>query len=200
MGQKNQYGLIISLIVLASLASSCGSSTGNGSTGKTAPDPNIENQIDPKTYSGVKDIWKVTASSCGQNLITLDSTERYGIDLGQDYYWEIAATQEGTESCKTAHLYSIVVTSRKTESADVAATSASSMPMFSETGVLKANTYRKRCKDTVTGNITDTGAVPDTSVEQRTIHVQAMKSMLVLQFGKSPLCPGDKLVVSLVRE
>src|ERR1700677_2301488 len=97
MGRSIQCVGFISLILL----SACGGASGGASSNPK------DNQIDVKTFSGSKDVWKAENAYCGTGSMTLDQTERYGIDLNSNYYWEVTSAQQGSQSCKSVYLYAI---------------------------------------------------------------------------------------------
>jgi hypothetical protein len=195
MNQKWVF-LFVLFISFGLLVVSCSKSTDKSPKNPTMLD---DNNFDLKTYSTSKDIWKADPSaSCGSKIINSDSTMTYGIDLSQNYYWEVTELKENGKICRIRHLYLIVVSTINSGlEMNIKSLSISS---YSETGVLIPQLYRKKCTELANNSVSDTGDQPNSSDENRIIHILAMKDQLILSFDKSPLCQDNKLTLKLIRQ
>ncbi|MGZ3774414.1 MAG: hypothetical protein ACXVCY_11375 [Pseudobdellovibrionaceae bacterium] len=192
---KNSF--FLSLLFFTGFLISCGNSNENRQI--PASNPNDE-KIDRKTYSTAKDIWIADeVATCGNKKITSNPNMSFGIDLSQNFYWEVMTTKEGGNNCRTRHVYLIDVS--KFKAGLESSVNTQSIPAYSESGILVPQTYRKKCTDLASDRVvSDTGDIADSFEEHRTIHVFAMKTQLLLTFEKDPMCQGDYLTLRLSRQ
>jgi len=189
---KIQSVFFVINVILSSILISC-----NNKEDKPKSPPEIE-KIDPKTYSTSKDIWVAdTKATCNGKEYSTDPDLTYGIDLAENYYWEVNKTTTNESICYKRHLYAIAVTNQHSQNSNHPA----STPTYNITGVLIPQLLRIKCVNEKTNSvISDTGNIEDKSEENRIIKVYAFKSNLVLVFEKSPLCLEGQLVLSLFKQ
>lgn len=141
---KLNSALFIISIIFSNILISC-----NNKEKQPNSPPEIE-KIDPKTYSTNKDIWIAdTKATCEGKEITTNPNLTYGIDLSENYYWEVNREITDESICYTRHLYSIATTGYESHCLNL----LTCAPTYNLKGVLVPQLLRIKCMDSKTNAV-----------------------------------------------